>query len=46
MCCYSTRASPGPLYDVSMRPPKLEGPAFRVMSWNVAGIRAVLKKVR
>ncbi|WIA12732.1 hypothetical protein OEZ85_006370 [Tetradesmus obliquus] len=35
---------PGPLYDVSMRPPRFEGPAHRFLSWNVAGFRALIKK--
>jgi hypothetical protein len=36
----------GPLYDVSMRPPRFEGAAHRFLSWNVAGFRALIKKVR
>lgn len=36
---------PGPLYDpATMRPPKCANPALHVISWNVAGIRALLKK--
>lgn len=33
-------------YTTAERPPKWEGPAHRFMSWNVAGLRGVLKKVR
>ena len=29
-----------------MRPPALQGPGLRVLSWNVAGIRSLHKKVR
>lgn len=35
---------PGPVFDQSMRPPALEEPGFRVISWNVAGLRALQKK--
>jgi hypothetical protein len=35
---------PGPLYEVSMRAPKYEGPALRFISWNVAGMRALMRK--
>eukprot|EP00879_Flechtneria_rotunda_P028821 GHRR01031051.1.p1 GENE.GHRR01031051.1~~GHRR01031051.1.p1 ORF type:complete len:369 (+),score=113.21 GHRR01031051.1:241-1347(+) len=35
---------PGPLYDSSMRPPNYEGPAHRFISWNVAGMRALVSK--
>lgn len=35
-----------PTYDVSMRPPRYEGPAMRVLSWNVASLRSMLTKVR
>lgn len=34
----------GPVYDTSMRAPTLEGPAHRFISWNVAGMRALMKK--
>lgn len=37
-------STPGPAYDVSMRAPKYEAPALRFISWNVAGMRALLKK--
>lgn len=39
---------PGPVYDPgTMRPQKLEDPSkgFQILSWNVAGLRALLKKV-
>ena len=29
-----------------MRPPPLEGPALRVLTWNVASLRSLLKNVR
>lgn len=37
---------PGPLYDTSMRAPKLPAsePATTVLCWNVAGLRGLLKK--
>jgi len=35
---------PGPIYDASMRKPAPAGPAFKVMSWNVAGLNALLSK--
>ena len=35
----------GPVYDESMRPPKTTLPATRLISWNVAGLRAILRKV-
>jgi hypothetical protein len=40
-------APTGPLWDPSMRPPPLSAgtPAVRILSWNVAGLRALLKKV-
>eukprot|EP00887_Chlorella_sp_A99_P007478 scaffold2.g7478.t1 len=39
------KSPPGPVYDASMRPPPLAaGQAFKVLSWNVAGLRALLKK--
>ena len=34
------------LYSLSMRPPPLEGPALRVLTWNVASLRSLLKNVR
>lgn len=34
----------GPLYEASMRPPAYGGPATRILSWNVAGLRSLLKK--
>jgi hypothetical protein len=38
--------SAGPLYDAAtMRPPRYEGPGLRLLSWNVAGMRALVKKV-
>ncbi len=33
-----------PAYNVSMRPPLYDGPAMRVLSWNVASLRAMLTK--
>jgi hypothetical protein len=38
------RMRTGPLYDTSMRAPTLDGPAHRFISWNVAGMRALMKK--
>ena len=35
----------GPLYDQEMRPPAYDGPATRILSWNVAGLRGLLKRV-
>lgn len=35
---------PGPIYEQSMRPPAFDGPATRIVSWNVAGLRSLLKK--
>ncbi|KAI3426491.1 hypothetical protein D9Q98_008857 [Chlorella vulgaris] len=37
---------PGPAWDASMRPQPLAAgtPACRILSWNVAGLRALLKK--
>ncbi|GAB4821207.1 hypothetical protein N2152v2_008253 [Parachlorella kessleri] len=35
---------PGPVFEHSMRPAPLDGPGFRIMSWNVAGLRALLKE--
>lgn len=43
--CQHTVATAGPLYEESMRKPDPKGPIFKVMSWNVAGLRGVLKKV-
>ena len=34
-----------PTYDVSMRPPRFDGSAMRVLSWNVASLRSMLTKV-
>lgn len=34
------------LYSTSMRPPPLEVPALRVLTWNVASLRSLLKNVR
>lgn len=34
-----------PTYEVSMRPPRCEGSAMRVLSWNVASLRSMLTKV-
>lgn len=38
----------GPAWDASMRPPPLPDgtPASHILSWNVAGLRALLKKVK
>jgi len=36
---------PGPLYDPeTMRPPRCESPALHIISWNVAGLRALTSK--
>jgi hypothetical protein len=44
------KAKPPPLpsWDYSMRPPALptEQPSCRILSWNVAGLRALLRKVK
>jgi formate-dependent phosphoribosylglycinamide formyltransferase (GAR transformylase) len=32
------------MYDTGMRAPKYDGPAHRFISWNVAGMRALMKK--
>lgn len=42
----AAKPPPGPVFDQSMRPTPLEGPGFRVLTWNVAGLRALLKEVR
>ena len=34
------------LYTTELRAPELEGPAVRLLTWNVASLRASLKKVR
>ncbi|CAG9467435.1 unnamed protein product [Pedinophyceae sp. YPF-701] len=34
----------GPKYTVDMRKGALSGPSLKVLSWNVAGLRALLKK--
>ncbi len=34
-----------PVYSASMRPTHFEGPAMRLLSWNVASLRAMLTKV-
>lgn len=39
-----TDEPPGPMYDTGMRAPKYDGPAHRFISWNVAGMRALMKK--
>eukprot|EP00798_Chlamydomonas_sp_ICE-L_P005723 gene5723-19011_t len=41
----ATIKATGPIYEASMRPAANEAPAFRVASWNVAGLRALLKKL-
>lgn len=33
------------LYTTELRAPKLEGPAVRLLTWNVASLRSTLKKV-
>jgi hypothetical protein len=33
-------------YGEHLRPPAPTVPCFKILSWNVAGLRAVLKKVR
>ncbi|PSC68027.1 apurinic endonuclease-redox isoform X3 [Micractinium conductrix] len=42
------KAPAGPLWDSSLRPAPLaeDVPACRILSWNVAGLRALLKKVK
>lgn len=45
----SAKAAPVtyPFYSAALRAPKLEGTGgCRILSWNVAGLRALLKKVR
>jgi hypothetical protein len=44
-CCLHTCPLAELMYDQSMRPPAHDGPATKVLSWNVAGLRALLKKV-
>ncbi|KAL4436574.1 hypothetical protein ABPG75_003713 [Micractinium tetrahymenae] len=39
------KAPAGPAWEPSMRPPPL-GEDARILSWNVAGLRALLKKVK
>ena len=34
------------LYTADLRAPKLDGPAVRMLSWNVASLRSSLKKVQ
>ena len=34
------------VYNTSMRPAKHEGPAVRMLSWNVASLRSTLKQVK
>ena len=41
-----SRTHAGPTYEESMRPPPPTQPAFRLLSWNVAGLRAIVRKVR
>lgn len=43
-CLPSLVLPTGPVYDISMRAPKHDGPAHRFISWNVAGMRALMKK--
>ena len=45
MLSYAGALIAGPIYDIGMRPDPSTGPIFNVMSWNVAGLRALLKKV-
>ena len=33
------------LYTAELRAPKLDGPAVRLLTWNVASLRSSLKKV-
>jgi hypothetical protein len=40
----ATNEPPGPMYDTGMRAPRYDGPAHRFISWNVAGMRALMKK--
>lgn len=42
------KAPPGPVWEPSMRPPPLgdDVKQARILSWNVAGLRALLKKVK
>lgn len=39
-----TPPPPVPFYSPSMRPAPYEGPALRLLSWNVAGLRGLAKK--
>ena len=34
-----------PIYSAAMRPNRYEGAAMRILSWNVASLRAMLTKV-
>ena len=34
------------LYTADLRAPKLDGPAVRMLSWNVASLRSSLNKVQ
>lgn len=42
--CLVLLVATGPVYDTSMRAAKFDGPAHRFISWNVAGMRALMKK--
>ena len=42
----AAKAPPGPVFDHTMRPAALDpATGFRILSWNVAGLRALLKEV-
>ena len=35
-----------PVFSAAMRPPACEGPTSAILTWNVASLRSLLKKVR
>lgn len=41
----AAKLPPGPIFEQRMRPAPLTEPGFKIMSWNVAGLRALLKEV-
>lgn len=47
MCVFSPTLLPVPRYTMELRkPPPPEGiPTLKLLSWNVAGLRALIKKV-
>lgn len=40
----AAKLPPGPIFEQRMRPAPLTEPGFKIMSWNVAGLRALLKE--